>query len=449
MEHRPSYHKIHNGIAQKQLSPVNLENYKLGDRCDYEFSKDAETKERVNHYAPAKGISRRGVIPMSINTNIETPQSPNRHFSYGNLQTPIYYGQHPEKYTTGRFRDVSSGHVNRPARYSPYVVDSLSASDYYRTLINKPYPFSTFTYKQHRRRHKKHELELLEKVFAKNPLPSKETKLMICKLTGLSQKNVQIWFQNKRQKMRRLGENKDNNESTRTNDDSVSIPKKDENIVTTPNASNTLEDGGDDQPHSGLGLKLPSISDLFMDVDLPRFEKNTSAHRRYSDVTSDSGNDVTLKPYIKRHTSYYTSTFDSDHRAPSHGRKKSSTSTLSPTSPENHNTLFHYDYSGYSRVNLHDPRTTYNPKRSLSFVAPLSKPQNPEYNYHRIRGETEGVDSYDPYHYYNDHYNATTNHNSDSAYSTLGSGGGYNSQNKHPEESECEPSFHLKSVLFD
>ncbi|PVU92172.1 hypothetical protein BB559_003823 [Furculomyces boomerangus] len=55
------------------------------------------------------------------------------------------------------------------------------------------------SYKQQRRRHNKREIELMEKLYKKNPLPTKEEKLHICELTGMEQKHVQVWFQNRRQ----------------------------------------------------------------------------------------------------------------------------------------------------------------------------------------------------------------------------------------------------------
>jgi hypothetical protein len=57
--------------------------------------------------------------------------------------------------------------------------------------------------KQKRRRKEQNQLEVLEEVFKRDPLPSRKTKEKLAKEVGLPQRAVQVWFQNRRAKERR------------------------------------------------------------------------------------------------------------------------------------------------------------------------------------------------------------------------------------------------------
>eukprot|EP01087_Luapelamoeba_hula_P003859 TRINITY_DN1373_c1_g1_i3.p1 TRINITY_DN1373_c1_g1~~TRINITY_DN1373_c1_g1_i3.p1 ORF type:complete len:815 (-),score=195.80 TRINITY_DN1373_c1_g1_i3:57-2501(-) len=49
------------------------------------------------------------------------------------------------------------------------------------------------------------QIELLEKVFGVTPLPTAQTKAELSQRTGMSQRRIQVWFQNKRARLKRMG----------------------------------------------------------------------------------------------------------------------------------------------------------------------------------------------------------------------------------------------------
>ncbi|PVV02972.1 hypothetical protein BB560_002558 [Smittium megazygosporum] len=133
--------------------------------------------------------SRTQLSPIRHTTNLVSPRY-SKAVPYANSRQ-MYYRNPPSQ---------SFYNTQLPPRHYP---KHNSQGSFFNLIIPQRVPVYNFTFKQQRRRHNKSEIEILEAAFAVNSLPSKEEKQRICNLTGLTQKNVQIWFQNKRQAVKR------------------------------------------------------------------------------------------------------------------------------------------------------------------------------------------------------------------------------------------------------
>ncbi|PVU92597.1 hypothetical protein BB561_003736 [Smittium simulii] len=103
------------------------------------------------------------------------------------------------------YRDSSYNCYSNPYNFEHNRHDYYkNRNSYINMLLAQKRPMYSFAYKQQRRRHNKREIQILEAAFTKNSLPDKDEKNRICQQTGLSPKSVRIWFQNKRQAIKRL-----------------------------------------------------------------------------------------------------------------------------------------------------------------------------------------------------------------------------------------------------
>ncbi|KAL6041510.1 Homeobox domain-containing protein [Balamuthia mandrillaris] len=98
---------------------------------------------------------------------------------------------------------ISCGSIPTPSTsyLSACSSSSSSSSSTLRPSWNKHTTHATHTAR--RKRATTHQRKILEDAFAEDPLPSPKKKERIARQVGLSEKRVQIWFQNRRAQQRR------------------------------------------------------------------------------------------------------------------------------------------------------------------------------------------------------------------------------------------------------
>ncbi|KAK9759754.1 Short stature homeobox protein 2 [Basidiobolus ranarum] len=135
--------------------------------------------------------------------------------------------------------------------------------------------------KAKRKRANPHQIKMLNQILSRNNFPSKELREKIAQKVGMHPRSVQIWFQNKRQEMKKKPQSNDE-----LSPDAHNSPESTTFSMSEPSH----------QPIESLGnIKLPSISNLLVSSD------------KYvqSNIRSGSSTRLHILPYphpMHRHT---------------------------------------------------------------------------------------------------------------------------------------------------
>ncbi|OMJ18006.1 Homeobox protein YOX1 [Smittium culicis] len=245
---------------------------------------------------PSNTVHERDNIPLDPaskdhQNSINRFNSPTRHSFY----EP--YSANPRKYlnvgSPGYFREKVSSpykYCDQESYSHPYKVPfyhanpsnlprNPSSSHYYyhqpQFLRHQPHsknflnsnskPSYSFFYMQQRRRHTKEEIETLEQAFKINPMPSKEEKIELSYKTNMEIKHISIWFQNKRQAVKKKKlENTSMSPELQNNDEEI-ISQKPSFISRKSNAFDIKNLINPDLSHASTNnySKLDRLSNLY------------------------------------------------------------------------------------------------------------------------------------------------------------------------------------------
>eukprot|EP01133_Synstelium_polycarpum_P010261 gene10261-11966_t len=146
------------------------------------------------------------------------------------------------------------------------MVDIRSSSAGLNSSSNDLGRMSSAAYKKKRQRTSPEQLAILEQIFETDKMPSQQIRIRLANQLGMSSRRVQIWFQNKRAKVKRgVFSNKDDDDSMLADEDEEE--DDDDNTLTIDDGSNSMMNFSSTNS-SPLSLSsdniVPSISPLML-----------------------------------------------------------------------------------------------------------------------------------------------------------------------------------------
>ncbi|OLY83645.1 Homeobox protein YOX1 [Smittium mucronatum] len=262
------------------INSGNIDQYTEVDNIPSRSSyKNLITKQIPNGYRP---LHSAGNLPLSYNHQIDhrTLRSPSfeqysiDHYDpHTRLNSPVGYPEYTPRSSSSSYffgheassnartgvnrlhKDFdASAHSYRQPYYRPHSSRIHHPHYYYPQSHFSPYPSPfyknfnhsnskpsySFFYMQQRRRHTKQEIETLERAFKINPMPSKEEKIELSFKTNMEVKHISIWFQNKRQAVKKKKLEKDQSPSHPDLIDEYNI-RSSEKLTPSPRHSNSID----------------------------------------------------------------------------------------------------------------------------------------------------------------------------------------------------------------
>ncbi|KAK9243300.1 hypothetical protein V1506DRAFT_544874 [Lipomyces tetrasporus] len=147
-----------------------------------------------------------------------------------------------------------------------------------------------------RRRTSPNELQILYSEFNRCPKPPRVTRIDIAERVGMTEKAVQIWFQNRRQSSRRAAQQKPNrNASASTSAPTKQPPQSDDNI---PSSSSSFSASSSPGPESPTSINFVQYdNDKTHDVKLaPKLQVLPPPLTRSDSLTSTTSSKGVLTP---------------------------------------------------------------------------------------------------------------------------------------------------------
>jgi len=162
---------------------------------------------------------------------------------------------------------------------------SGSVSDEDNDLINK----------KKRQRTSPDQLAILEQIFQTDKMPNQQTRVQLADQLGMSSRRVQIWFQNKRAKVKRSSMKQDGDCSSPSSlgDSSSSIPAPDSPSSSSESVSSPI-------PQSPNTSKAPDTPSIISAATLTSVVSSLTSKSTFTSSTSTLTNDTTLADTTKQ-----------------------------------------------------------------------------------------------------------------------------------------------------